>query len=376
MEDKIFKPLDPTNLLPKYYQIKKIIEKSILGEFFNHGDTIPSEVKLSKKFGVTHVTVNRAIMELVNEGLLYREKGKGTFVKSKLTPPSPGKRSDIICFGVDIFIGDKGHYSPYVSEVLEGIVAQCHKKGINLVLPPFTNGIMNIHNAIDLGIKGMICFGKARSELNINQFKESGLPFIIVNRIAENEGINYIETDHFKGGYIATKHLIDLGHKRIGYIYDTKTMMLKSIRDRFEGYKLALQENGLDFSDELVVPGNPKKLLSLSNIPTGIFASSDLIAAGAIRAIREAHIRVPEDISVVGFDDLRLSSIQRLQITTVRQRLPELGSLAVEKLLSIIRGTHTGFVQEKLDVELVIRKSTHENSFVTSIKKQEEVKTC
>jgi DNA-binding LacI/PurR family transcriptional regulator len=181
--------------------------------------------------------------------------------------------------------------------------------------------------------------------------------------------------DNLKGGYEATRHLIDLGHKRIGFIGVSLTEGLR-LR-RFQGYLEALNEHGLRVEDHLIVGGRKIadqmpgysteemgydgmiKLLQLKRRPTAIIARNDYTAMGALNAIKRAGLRIPEDIAVVGYDDIPLASHTSPTLTTVRQPTREQGRMAAEFLLRRIEGDRDQPRAEKtFDCELVIREST------------------
>jgi DNA-binding LacI/PurR family transcriptional regulator len=156
-----------------------------------------------------------------------------------------------------------------------------------------------------------------------------------------------ITTNDVEGGYLAAKHLLDLGHQRIAYVGDTfvEDYTHNNSRDRFTGFKKALSEAGLSLSDDYVRLGkfdydvakhNAAKLFKLKTPPTAIFAMSDIQALGCIAAAKEASLSVPEDVSVIGYDDLELS--YHTGLTTVRQHLELSGQRGLEHLLTLLSG--------------------------------------
>jgi DNA-binding LacI/PurR family transcriptional regulator len=178
-----------------------------------------------------------------------------------------------------------------------------------------------------------------------------------------------VVTDDVEGGRIATRHLVELGHRRIAFIGDDRDegFGFTSSPLREQGYEAVLAEEGLAYDPDLVRHGYHERdvaqrlageLLTLADPPTAVFASSDVQATGTIAAARALGLRVPEDLSVVGFDDIELAAYAGL--TTVRQPLFESGRLGAELLLAAVQGDEKTLVEEvhELPLELVERATT------------------
>jgi DNA-binding LacI/PurR family transcriptional regulator len=162
----------------------------------------------------------------------------------------------------------------------------------------------------------------------------------------------------------ATQHLIDLGHRRIAYLGDQ--FGYQSDTERFAGYRQALEQAALPFLPELVVHGDGKPeggvkamefLLGLPQAPTAVFCYNDMSALGALRCIHDSGLRVPADISLVGFDDLFFASYTQPPLTTVRQPRQRMGLLAMEILLKLMSGQDSTDTIE-VPAELIVREST------------------
>jgi len=179
--------------------------------------------------------------------------------------------------------------------------------------------------------------------------------------------LNRVIIDDVEGGRIATQHLIDLGHRRIGYISDMleTPFNFTSSKDRLAGYLQALEAAGIPFQPEYHLQGEHGRheaylmaicMLSLQSRPTAIFAASDTQAMGVLQAARELGIRVPEDLSVIGYDDIEVA--EYLGLTTVRQLLFTSGQRSVEILLEILHDPQTEPVCEVMPTGLVARNTT------------------
>lgn len=176
----------------------------------------------------------------------------------------------------------------------------------------------------------------------------------------------YVGADDRHGGYLATRHLIELGHRKIGYIGDAfpDAFGFTTGRDRFEGYMRAMREAGLAADEAWVALGRHEKaaavalgtqVLDQADRPTAIFAMADLQALGCLAAAQNLGLRVPQDVSIIGFDDIEVSA--HVGLTTIRQHLSESGRIAARYLLSTISGKPTA-LEEPPPVEVVVRRTT------------------
>jgi LacI family transcriptional regulator len=199
-----------------------------------------------------------------------------------------------------------------------------------------------------------------------NLLKEADIPFVVLSDACSGE-VNCISPDNQLGGYIATQHLLELGHRRIAYVGDEFPNIygFPTSELRYSGYLSALKEYGVPYRSEYVCLGThgeetahglTEHLLTLPEPPTAIFAMSDIQAVGCILAIREAGLRVPEDISVIGFDDVQLSHY--IGLTTVRQHLEQSGYLGMQLLLNMLIAPDNVVPRQLPPLELVIRGTT------------------
>ena len=201
--------------------------------------------------------------------------------------------------------------------------------------------------------------------LDINPvLMKSDIPFVLVNASCEEPKTNCISVSNRKGAYEAVKYLIGLGHKRIATIHGA--LNIQSGKERLEGYRSALSDSGIAVSDELTADGNFFRktayekmagLLGSHNPPTAVFVASDEMALGAMKAIREKGLRVPDDISMIGFDDNPMSIELSPQLTTVRQPISEMGRLSAQMIIKLIDKEEKTGLKKCLETELVIRDS-------------------
>jgi len=190
------------------------------------------------------------------------------------------------------------------------------------------------------------------------------VPVVLVARDVEGVEIDAVLVDNFRGAYLAVRHLIGLGHQRIGFIGGPRSLHVS--RERHRGYLHAIADAGIDPDPELHVEGNfraeggeeaMRQLLHLQPPLSAVFAANDLMAIGAMNAIKRAGFRIPEDIAVVGFDDITFASLVEPPLTTVAQPKYRMGTIAMTLLLERMEGKEDGPRKIVLDPELVVRDS-------------------
>jgi LacI family transcriptional regulator len=260
---------------------------------------------------------------------------------------------------------------PYFPHLTQGISQACnqHDYMLSLFLFHTKEEERNLFPRIcRKGVLGGVILqvGQLENE-SIAQLSANEIPFIVAGRPSHANQVSYIDVDNVDGAYRAVTHLIRLGNSSIGTIagaLDTTAGL-----DRLHGYERALAEHGLPLDDSLVADGGftesgayeaTRRVLSCT--PDALFVASDVMAVGAMRALRDAQLSVPRDVALVGFDDLppALSAVPPL--TTVRQPVQQMGFRAVEVLLDIIQNGTEPPRQIVLGTELVIRASCGANA--------------
>ena len=214
-------------------------------------------------------------------------------------------------------------------------------------------------------VDGLIIVGSNIQEKNFSlALLEQEIPFILVESNFSDPRVNCIWVDNIEGAYLATNHLVEKGHRKIAHI--TGNLYYQVALDRLEGYKKALLEAGIEYSEELVVSGNfvwqsgyetMKDVLRHHPQCTAVFVASDAMAYGALQAISEAGLIVPDDIGIIGFDDLEFSNLTNPALTTIRQPRYQMGQKAMEMLTDILQGEEKNGIKISLNPELIIRRS-------------------
>ena len=214
-------------------------------------------------------------------------------------------------------------------------------------------------------VDGIIFVATGDQVASLNFLRSRNMPVVVVNRDLANINVDLIFTDNHQGGYLATQHLLALGHTRIACIAGPSDLTLGA--DRVDGYRRALEEAGLAYDETLVRAGDYQpasgfrvtaELLAGPARPTAIFACNDLMAIGALRAAVEAGCRVPLDLSVIGFDDIELARFTNPPLTTIAQDKAAIGAQAVRRLVDRISTKTGAFHRSILPTSLVLRAST------------------
>ncbi|MFC9693403.1 LacI family DNA-binding transcriptional regulator [Kribbella sp. NPDC056951] len=266
-----------------------------------------------------------------------------------------------------------GLRSTYAAHVLSGIEAAARETGLDVVVTASeaelhrreTPGGGWLDHLIDRGTGGVLLVLVETTSAQHEWLTHFGIPCVIVDPITSPpDGVPTVASSNERGGYDATRHLLELGHRRIAHIGGSEPKLCS--RARLSGYRSALAEANIVVPPDYVLDGNFQeadafaamdRLLALADPPTAVFAASDLMAIGAGRAIRARGLEVGRDISLVGFDDVDEARVTVPALTTVRQPLVEMGRTGLDLLARLMRGELVGDRVE-LPTELVIRDST------------------
>lgn len=251
--------------------------------------------------------------------------------------------------------------NPFYSEIIRGVSTEINKRDYYLLFC-----YSDKDNYIDIfkqqRVEGFVLLSPGKSHKEIAfKLKNVNAPFISTSKMPGESNFQYVDVDNVKGASLAIEHLILLGHRQIGFINGPEG--LASSEDRLLGYRNILNKYQIPLIDGFIKFGIPsiesgfqsmKKLLEYKNI-TAVFAASDMEAFGAIRAIKKSGKKVPDDISVVGFDDIPLAD--SFDLTTIKQPIFKKGQMAAKLLIDLFEQKATRKIKE-LPVELVVRSST------------------
>lgn len=239
--------------------------------------------------------------------------------------------------------------NPFFSDVARHVAVEARKLGYSIILCDSEEDTEIEKRSLKLleswMVDGLIISPVGRTGDHLAEAHADGLPIVLVDRRFPGLNLPYVTSDNYTGAYEGTRHLLEHGHRCIGFAQGIPQS--GSNVDRVEGYKAALKEYGVSFRRSLVVGDDfgeksgylsAKRLLRRKEQPTAIFLASNLIALGALRAFGEEGVEVPNDISVVGFDDEPHSPHLATPMTTIAQQTAEIGRIAVELLFKQIEG--------------------------------------
>ncbi len=338
-----------TSRAPKYIKLKEYLLAAINEGRLQPGDCIGSENNLGSDFGISRPSVRNAIDELIKEGLVNRVPGKGTFVAD------PASRSFVQSSKVISFVVPDVQ-TPFIGPIYKGVQRVAEENGYALAVYSSDWQIekenRNIRLAMERGECGTIIFPNwgRHNYSEILELKKSGYPFVLIDRYFRDIPTDYVVVDNFMGAFEAVEYLIGLGHTSIAHVMGLPGTANDA---RLEGYKQALLGKGLKVQEgNMLMIGSAEEdqtephqacgyeetleLLQKKNRPTAIFAGSDFIALGVIQAAKSMGLSVPDDIAVVGFDDLEFASWPDIELTTVAQPKEDIGAIAAELLIEKI----------------------------------------
>lgn len=264
---------------------------------------------------------------------------------------------------------DQVFVNPFFTEVMRGIGVSALKRGYNVMFSTGSSGEEEYRATQRLvnekRVDGLILLTSRIGDKTIEGLIKKRFPFVVVGKPSRIEDINWVDNDNQEAGFRATEHLIKLGHKRIGFIGGEFSYVFMG--ERFRGYKKALDSYGIKFGKEFLSLGEfieeggynaMKKLLSLKPHPTAIVAADDLMAFGAIKAVKEAGLRIPEDIAIIGFNDTPLASYIEPPLSSVEIFVYELGYNASETLINQLDGSDGHKKHIIIPTNLKIRRSS------------------
>ena len=335
--------IDKNSPVPQYFQLQTWLTEQIQEGVFKPHDKIPTEEELVQLTGLARATVRQAIQNLVAMGYLTRKKGLGSFV---LIPQLSNQKQTI----VGIIVPDiRAGYAP---ELARGVEDTAAKSKHSLMLCSsddlFIKAEFHANRLIENSISGVIIVptaaADAKNRMIVQKFKERSIPVVLADRAIGGLEIDHVTTDNYNGAYKLTRYLVSKGHTKIAFVYSG---IFSTEQLRFEGYRKALEDSGLRFDSSIVVAhAGPfsddqflkyaRALLKQRKKMTAVFAAHDRIALSFYTATKEMGLSIPEDLSIVGYDDL---NFQGVPLTTMHQPIYEMGVESMKLISAKVRGS-------------------------------------
>lgn len=330
---------------------------------------------IAARAGVSRSTVSRVVNEQPNVSDDVRKRVLD-IIQQTGYQPHPAARSLasqrswtiglVLPHSVSFFFCD-----PYYPHLIKGISQGCNQYDYTFAL--FLVGTKEDEEKIfpRVSRKGLldgvlVQSGHHGDQQIINKLQRTDIPLVVIGRPFRSDGVSYIDVDNYNAANVAVSHLIQLGYKRIATITGPANSTVGI--DRKGGYLKALTERGREIDEALIVEGDFTETGGyyamqrlLADKPEAVFVASDIMAVGAARAAQEAGLTIPHDIALVGFDDLPITSLSDIRLTTVRQPVVQFGVQAVEVLIDLIENGIQPPRRIIMDTELIIRDSCGAN---------------
>lgn len=327
---------------------------------------------IAKKLNITAATVSRAlngnpnISEKTRETVLAAAK-EMNYKQNKLALALKSGKSNHI--GVIV----PRINTNFFGSVIRGIEEELNAKGYNIIICQSHNDeemeAKNIETLIDSHVDAIFISSSSKSSASLQKVLDEKIPLIFFDRRKIMNNVSSVTIDDFAGGYMATKHLIDSGCRKIAHII-SGPIELEIFKERHRGYQQALEDHNIDYRKDYVLRTNSsieegkravEILFSLNEKPDAIFSASDFVALGAIQELQKRGIKVPEEVSVIGFANEPFTDFLELSISTIDQFPLEMGRTVARVYLNQETGDEAGGnVQKKvvLQPKLIARKST------------------
>lgn len=324
-------------------------------------------IDVAREAGVSYATVSRVIN---NKGHVKPEKHERVrqameklgYVVNQQARSLAGGRSQVI----GLLVSEVGN--PYIGAIMSGIESRLLTSQYDLLLYTTHRRKTKESSYVSAMIKGMadglLLVTPHNAPAYLDALHHSGFPYVLIDDLITSDPGSTVRVTNWQGAYDATRYLIELGHRRIGTL--TGSLGTATADERLDGYKAALRDYDIPYHPTLVANGEfaqkrsysaMDSLLRLPTPPTAIFAGNDISAFGAMEAIRDHGLRIPHDISIVGFDDIPQAAMVTPTLTTVSQPLEQMGYMATHLLLNLIDDPTRPPEHITLPTKLVIRAS-------------------
>ncbi|WP_078543984.1 GntR family transcriptional regulator [Litchfieldia alkalitelluris] len=360
----------------KYNMVKEQIIEWISSGKVSPGEKIHSENELVKLFSVSRHTVRQAVGDLVHEGWLYREQGAGTFCSDHSHEPKlQSNTQHLTDNGRNI-----GVITTYISDyifpsIIKGIESYLTTQGYSLIFACTDNDVEKekqcLQTMLSRNIDGLIVEPTKSSNYNPNinyylELEQKNIPYLMINQFYSQLMPPHFVMNDEHGGYIATEHLIELGHEKIIGVF--KTDDLQGV-NRMQGFIRAFREHEVPFFSDMVITYTTedqdhtileklKSFLTGEDKPSAIVCYNDQLALNVLNILRELDLSVPEDVSIIGYDDSFLAEASEVKLTSVSHPKMDMGIEAAKWIISAVEANGSSTHSTVYEPELVIRHST------------------
>jgi GntR family transcriptional regulator of arabinose operon len=353
---KVKNAINPKSPVSIPAQLRELIMEDIAAQVYKPGERFESERGLAERFGVSRASVRETISSLIDSGVLQRTAGRGTFVADPAVKWKP--QQIVILISAEIL-----HFTTGYGLVLRGAESACSKSGDTLILRVIGNEPFEINAEQDAQPDGVIIIGGVRKDV-AQRYRDLRVPIAMVDLLERQETSESeaVRIDYASGTEVAMERLHELGHTRIGFIGFSGSHKYELYWQSLERLGLSYDPGCVEFLHPLdLEPGvlsglrRMQTILARGRRPTAILATNDFVALGALEALTIAGLQVPNDISVIGYDDLKVPTSPPL--STIRADLEHVGRMAVSALHRRIQG-HLDDAPVVLPVQFIERGSS------------------
>ncbi len=355
--------IDLKKSVPLYQQIVQDLRKKISSQQIMIGDCLGSQQEIADQYQVSLITARKAMAILIEEGILVGQVGRGMYVAGMGKEKSPADHKTI-----GLVLSDM--QEPFFSRVVCSIEAKASEYGYTMMIANSAEIVereeRQIERFLHMRVPGLIiaAIGHQHHGMEaVYELKKTGFPFVMISYL-EDQDLYYVGTDHERGAFMATEHLIHIGYKEIGYISAAADDVLGAVRCR--GYRRALEQYGLFFDQQFVyyLESNTyssgyeigRRFMKTKKKPRALFIFDDISALGFERALLDHGWQIPEQVAIVGFDNIEASAGSLVPLTTIHQPTHEIGCLAFDTLLKRIQGSPAP-LRSILEPRLIVRQS-------------------
>ncbi len=371
--------IDPSASTPLYQQVANSLRRHIVDGTIAVGDQLPPHRQLATQFGVSVITINKALSGLVSEGVLNSRVGRGTFVAVRpaamaVTPQWRGDHPQTDGARTLGFVL-RDLNSPFFSMVANLAEQQAHARGYGLLM--LSSGNVSeredtqIRRLLDVGVEGLVVVSMSRTTYRLSeslrQLQARRFPFVMVSYTAGDD-VPFVGSDFDRAGVLVGEHLASLGRRRWGYVTDRFGSLSGDARSA--GFRRVAAARGTPVDDAFVFEypyegewndhqsGRDlgEYIARLADRPDALYVFNDIGALGLIDGLVAGGVRVPEDIAIVGFDGIALGARSPIPLTTVRQPVERIGALAVDNVIAQARGEQPT-LRQLFEPELIVRAS-------------------
>lgn len=357
--------------VPKYIMVKNNIKDRIKTGYYEPGDCIASESTLAETFNVSLITIKKALDLLVIEGLIYKQKGKGTFVTDDSVLKDNSKSMECVAF----IIALGSEFNGQLTGILKGSEEYLSSKGMTMILKYSNHDIeierQEIEQVINQGIKGLLLFSND-PDRNIDyllSLRQANLPYVLVDRFTNKLPVSFVTSDNMGGTYHATEMLISYKHKSIAFLTSSKYEGITSAADRRMGYLSSVEnqrnvcitphiyiqeENGIDNLCNDIKAGEVSAVLTVCGDIAGLFIS-ECIKKG---------ISIPDDVSMISFDEVT-AKLPNCEFTIVEQNFSRMGYEGARLLCHSLDNKDYYSSKSYIPTRIILRDSVKEYKALT-----------